>query len=254
MLKNQLTLADRDDRPSVEVRDWQGDASGRSEEDVERAIGHLKRICRNASLEYALQVGRVIVHFFYNGDTARWRARGPKTNSFRRLAAHPELPMSPGALYRCVALFELCDRLDAPSRWRNLSASHLRAVLSLPPELQERTLCLANSSQWTVKALDAEVRRHGNLDRSRGGRKSAPPLIAGLKTLDRCVQKCNSLVEELSDADAQELRRSAASVAVCQESLGRLAYLISTRIRNSTMPSMDGELAEEECGRARRAL
>src|SRR6478735_5141212 len=98
-------------KPPVEERDT-----------VDRVVEHLNRICRNSGLEFALQVGSVVIHHFYDGDVEAWRVRGPKAVSFRRLALHPQLPMSPGALYRCVALFELCDRLEAPSRWRNLGA------------------------------------------------------------------------------------------------------------------------------------
>lgn len=45
---------------------------------IDIVVAQLRRLCRTCSLEFALQVGRVIVHHFYNGDPEAWRARGPK--------------------------------------------------------------------------------------------------------------------------------------------------------------------------------
>ena len=75
-------------------------------------VGQLKRLTRTANLEFALRMGGLIIHHFYHGDTAAWRTRGRKSASFRRLTRHAEMPLSAGALYRCVALYELCERLN----------------------------------------------------------------------------------------------------------------------------------------------
>src|SRR4051794_34652916 len=119
-----------------------------SDESIQLVVYQIGQICRDSSLEFALRVGAVVIHNFYDGEVNSWRGRGPKLHSFRRLARHPELPMSPAALYRCVAIFELCERLNAPARWRRLSASHLRTVLGLPPDAQEQLLATANKHHW----------------------------------------------------------------------------------------------------------
>lgn len=208
-----------------------------NEDTVERVVDHLKRVCRNTGLELALQVGSVIIHHFYDGDVVAWRARGPKTASFRRLAAHPELPMSPGMLYRCAALFELCDRLEAPSRWRNLGASHLRAVLGLPPSLQERLLALANDQRWTVQSLDAEVRKHRSVRELKGGRRPQPALVIGLSKVRQAIERCSDSLDLDADYEAQHLHSSAAAIAQAQESLDKLAAVVSGRIRETTRPA-----------------
>jgi hypothetical protein len=219
---------------------------GSAEDEVERVVAHLKRICRNSSLEFALHVGSVIIHYFYDGDTEGWRSRGPKTTSFRRLAEHPELPMSPGALYRCVALFELCDRLDAPARWRNLGASHLRTVLGLPVGLQERVLSEANSKRWTVQTLDLEVRKHKVDHKPRGGRRSQSRLAIGLGRLQHCIAKCGQVLEGPPYDDGQQLQSSLHCIAKAQESLDRLAEELSKRIRESTLPPRNDAPGNDE--------
>src|SRR5688572_20149166 len=75
-----------------------------SAEQIDEVVHQLNGICRNSSLEFALRVGAVIIHHFYAGDAHAWRDRGPKVHSFRRLAEHPELALSAGAIYRCVAI------------------------------------------------------------------------------------------------------------------------------------------------------
>jgi hypothetical protein len=145
--------------------------------------------------------------------------------------------MSPGMLYRCVALFELCDRLDAPARWRDLGASHLRAVLGLPAVLQEHMLSLANSNRWTVEVLDSEVRKHSSARTGHGGRRAQPVLVTGMTKVRQSIDKCRSNLDCLGDCEPQHLRTSARAIAEAQESLDSLAELVSKRIQESIPPA-----------------
>ena len=159
-------LSRRDD--SFDADDSSLDEASGDEIDI--VVAQIKRLTRVASLEFALRVGAVIIHHFYDGDTEAWRSRGPKVSSFRRLAEHPELPLSAGALYRCVALYELCERLNAPSRWEHLGASHLRLVLGLPQRFKRgfwlRRTRIGGQSRhytrkWSSKNRDAECAEVG---------------------------------------------------------------------------------------------
>jgi hypothetical protein len=176
------------------------------DDELNRVVLQLGRLVRTASLEFSLRVGALVIHHFYSGDTDAWRARGPKITSFRRLAAHPGLPMSPGALYRCVAIFELCDRLSAPTRWRNLGASHLRAVLSVDVATQERLLAAANAERWTVRILQSEVNRNKSARLTKkGGRRSQPPVVKMLRSIGRSLNERNDWANELDDAQVDEV-------------------------------------------------
>ena len=176
-----------------------------SPDELNRVVAQIGRLTRTASLEFALTVGGLIIHHFYGGNTDTWRLRGPKTSSFRRLAEHPNLPMSPGALYRCVAVFELCDRLGAPSRWRNLGASHLRVVLGISEPDQERLLATANSQRWTVKALQDEVRKSKLSRHTRGGRRPQSPVTRFLRTMRRCLAEHEGALDDVKSANHDEL-------------------------------------------------
>jgi hypothetical protein len=182
-------------------------ATEQSSDQIDEVVNQLNGICRSSSLEFALRVGAVIVHHFYNGDTQRWRERGPKLHSFRRLAEHPSLTLSAGALYRCVAIFEICDRLRAPTRWRRLGASHLRAVIGVSPDKQEHILTLANEQRWSVQVLRENVQGL-RAPRARGGRRAQSAIGRHLRVLDRCLQEWSGALGSVDATEMDELERS----------------------------------------------
>jgi hypothetical protein len=177
-------------------------------EELNQIVLQIGRLVMMAGLEAALRVGALIMHHFYAGDTAAWRERGPKTTSFRQLAEHPALPMSPGALYRCVAIFELCDRLGAPSRWRNLGASHFRVVLGVDAQTQERLLAVANAERWTVRALQAEVLKRKLVRHNRGGRRPQSPVKKIVRTLRKCLEEHREAINLFEAHDVDELNKA----------------------------------------------
>lgn len=202
--------------------DDQDDEAAVVSEEINIIVAHIKRLARTANLEFALRVGAVIIHHFYQGDTDAWRRRGPKTASFRRLAAHPELPLSPGSLYRCVALYELCDRLNAPSRWQNLGTSHLRVVLGLPSHTQERLLSMANSERWSVKVLHEHVLLEKATRSTRGGRRAQSPITKSLISLKKCLANYHDLLGRgghPSPRDAEQVMALLAEARSCLASL-----------------------------------
>jgi hypothetical protein len=192
-------------------------------EELEIIVMQIKRLSRAASLEFALSVGAVIVHHFYNGDTGAWRLRGSKSSSFRKLAEHPELPFSAGALYRCVAIFELCERLHAPSRWGYLGASHLRLVLGLSPGTQEKLLTTANANRWTVKVLHQEVLRERGKVPSYGGRRVQPPIAKSLKSVRKCLEEHRRMIAQLHEASGPDLQGIVRVIEETKTSLERLS-------------------------------
>ncbi len=100
-----------------------------------------------------LSVGKVVIDAFFAGDASAWRKRGPKKISLRKLAHHPDLLMKPGALYLCVAIYELWQRLEIDAKSR-LSTTHLRYCLF-------------------VKEIGARAHRTGGGSRSVDGRTIA---------------------------------------------------------------------------------
>jgi hypothetical protein len=196
-------------------------------EQVEQIVNEINGICRTSSLEFALRVGAVIIFNFYDGDTKAWRDRGPKLHSFRRLATHPDLLVSPGALYRCVAVFELCDRLRAPSRWRRLGASHLRAVLGVPHDRQESLLALANEQRWSVQHLQTRAQELKE-DRARGGRRARSPLEKNLRALDQHLRACEGALLHLPASDSDDFEKNLILLTKLRASIEDLGHRVET--------------------------
>jgi hypothetical protein len=202
-------------------------ASKRAADEIEGVVHELNGICRTSSLEFALKVGAVIIHNFYGGDTKAWRDRGPKTYSFRRLAKHPDLLISAGALFRCVAVFELCDRLRAASRWRRLGASHLRAVIGMPPDRQEELLAIANEQRWSVQLLQTKAQelRQGS---SRGGRRARSPLEKNLHALNKRLLDFESALKELEERGPLARKSDLKIVSELEVALQQLGHSVET--------------------------
>jgi hypothetical protein len=216
------------DRRAHEITLHAGDDA--SEEEIEIVVAHIKRLAHTASLEFALRVGAVIIHHFYDGDTQAWRSKGPKMASFRRLAQHPELPLSAGSLYRSVALFELCDRLNAPSRWEHLGASHLRLVLGLPPRAQESMLAQANAERWSVKILEREVLKvKSSSRRTGGGRRAQPRITRSLKAVRKCLDEYKDSLDQWDDLSVVDLEESMLLIDETRRALEKLLASLADR-------------------------
>jgi hypothetical protein len=175
---------------------------------VNRVVLQLNAICKGATFEFAMAVGRLVIDEFYRGDLQAWRERGRKTASFRRLAQHPDLPMSPAALYRSVAIYALSRRLyvQAP---KHLSTTHFRLVLPLAGEHQEELLRHAETDSWSVERLREEIADRGIQPVShRGGRTRRPRIEASLQKLTKCLDEVQHapVVEPLSAETAKSVR------------------------------------------------
>jgi hypothetical protein len=75
-----------------------------------------------------------------------------------RFEAEGDQGMSAAGLYRAVGIYEL-DREFAVSSRKQLSVSHLRLVLGLPPGDQRDLLTRAETGGWTTENMDAAVRQ-----------------------------------------------------------------------------------------------
>jgi hypothetical protein len=197
---------------------------------VERVVRQLNALCKTATFDFAMSVGKLIINTFYSGDLAAWRNRGIKNVSFRRLAKHPDLPMSATALYRSTAIFEVCQRVGA-SEWKHVSTSHVRLVLPLPGAQQVRLLRRAEAEVWPVQRLREEIEMLPSAGLvKRGGRRKRSRLRKALRTLETFLQESGDLlrattpVGELSPEMARTVVQLLHSVqSVCEELEHRLS-------------------------------
>jgi hypothetical protein len=199
---------------------------------LERLVMDINSICRHTTLQFALAVGQMVVQGIYAGNTELLRSRTRKHHTaLRTLANHPALSMSAGMLYHCVGVYEICERLQM-RLWRHVSTSHIRLVLPLVPDLQERLLRQAETQRWPVSRLEQEVVALGPPDRSRGGRprqsrvrRRVLSLLTELRQLLDLLETGNAL-EKLSPDSSREaldgIRQATAACAAIEQRLTKM--------------------------------
>lgn len=197
---------------------------------VQLAAERIGALSRRATLEFALEVGRIVVAALYDGDMREWRKRGRKSNSLRVLARHPTLCISPATLYRSLALYELSTRLRPGHSWKHLGMSHLRAVLSAPESAQEWLLDRAEEEGWSVARVEQAVAQLNGRRQARGGRPRSPEYIKSIRRIGRltdpdALQGLDE-AERLETGQVQELlgivERARERISLVEHELARL--------------------------------
>ena len=195
---------------------------------IDEVAHTIRDMHRAAGLQFACDVGQLVLDRFYGGDLDLLRKTGPKCVSFQKLARHPELPMSAAVLHQAVAVFELTERLRVVYTCKRLGVSHVRAVLNLPEDTQVRLLKRAEQAGWTVEKIEDEARRARQRDpRRRGGRPPLPPVVKATRAIRRQVDQASSLfsrdddLRNLAEDNAKEVLDAVANVRVQLDDLER---------------------------------
>jgi hypothetical protein len=211
---------------------------------VENVVVELNRICKAATFDFAMKVGRLIIETCYAGQLDSWRKRGAKSVSFRKLAQHPDLPMSPSALYRSVAIYEVCTRLGVES-WRHVSTSHIRLVLGLPSHEQASLLQTTEDKRWSVRRLrDAvEALRNGDAD---GEAKPDADTEARFRNTVRMMSACLDATGDLLGDDEEDVSLSSETARSFADVIHRLRDACTTledRLQRHLVKT-DGDVVE----------
>ena len=208
--------------------------------EIEALIEELRTLHRNAALQFALQVGRLVVDRLFQGSLAAWRAGGEKSGSFRQLSAKLDplgIPgLSSSSLARAVAMVEIDARVGISGR-PQLLAAHVLAVLGLEPAQQERLLGEAEATDWTAADLktEAEKFKRATSPPSKQGRPKLPAFVKTVNRWERELADESAFAEldqvrELDSAEAERLTAAVEAMRVkCVGLLGSLRRKRSSR-------------------------
>ncbi len=153
---------------------------------LDEVASQLREICRTAALDLSYRVGELIIREVYDNKFEIWGEQGTRRTSYRLLAARGDLPLSPSALCKSVAVYVLSERLGGRAHWKHLGSSHLQEVLALPAEEQDRVLQTAEAEHWTVARIRAEV---SSVKPKRNRRKGQAHFRAAVGALRDCISK-----------------------------------------------------------------
>lgn len=201
---------------------------GGVEHRVRATVQHLQNLTRSASIQFAIEVGRVVIECLYAGDWTAWRTRAQKDHALRALAATPDLPISASALYRALAIYELNqDTQGNIARAQHLGVSHVRAVLGLDRTHQLQLLDSAERAGWTVCRLEREAARFRSAARSRGGRRPAPRYLKTIRQIHQLTApELLDGVEQWSSLPRSELEELALKLSQARERLAIIAGVL----------------------------
>ena len=178
---------------------------------IDEAVAEINAIYSSTQLELALAIGEVVVKKFYGNDFKAVRDKNPnKHTSFRKLAARADkdgdLKVNKTALWRSVALYELCTRLELDvSGRKQLTMTHLRAVLPLPYKEQKRLVAYALEKDWNSTRMEQAADRAKKKHRKgKGGRKPLPGFVKVIHKVEK-LAKSEQLFEDLDDERLEEL-------------------------------------------------
>jgi hypothetical protein len=196
----------------------------------------IRTLQRDATIELAVKMGELIVKRFYGGRLDAWREHGPKESSLRKLAAKfedDEAGMSAAGIYRVVAIFELDQRLNVSSR-KQLTVTHIRAVLGLPAAEQKRLLDQAEAKGWSTRQLEDKA---AGVRKKEGDGRGRPPLPAFVKTanwLGKLVEQGDSFgdLDALEGMDEDAVEATARKITSMRQKLEEIEGKLQEKLQS----------------------
>ena len=155
--------------------------------DLDQLVERINGIVTRKGLETAIEIGRLVLEEFYEGDIEVYRSRGRKDVGLRALAEREDLMLSASRLCRFVEIYgQLVDL--PPHVARALPVSHHIQLLRIPDRAEKiRVAETAVAQSWTRERLSGRIRRiRGETGpTSKGGRPPLPPLVRLARSIEK---------------------------------------------------------------------
>lgn len=213
------------------------------EEQLRKAVDELNRIEHETGWARVRAIAAVLLRYREPSEE-----QAPPL-SLRRLAAHPDCPLSKSQLRDALAAFRIFQEEGLVRSSSFLTPSHVAVVTSLEPSDRLEVLRDAEKMRWSVRELEARVRE---FRRGRGERRGRPPTSPGEKAVTRydnavlCLEEAFELLPEeglSEDVHDQLLRLLDRVYALWENGVTRLAVVES--------PPLSGEVLRESLGQSR---
>jgi len=194
---------------------------------------------RDATVDLAVEMGKLIVDTFYQGDFQGWREHGNKEASLRKLAARFEndeesTGMSAAGIYRVVAIYELDKRLNVSAR-KHLTVTHIRSVIGLPPAEQKRLIDEAEGNEWTTRKLEEVVAKVRKKSSDGRGRPALPAFVKTLNALGKLAIREDAFadLDQINELDEEATKGALTSVTGMRERLVEIEGKLQARLKKA---------------------
>jgi hypothetical protein len=222
---------------------------GGHQPDIGALVSELRELYYVKGIELMLRIGELILDRLYAGDVTKWKSRGRKDFSFRKLQEYPDLPFKASMLSRAVSIYVLSRRRADLLVLQNVSQTHLQELLNLDPALQDDLIARVENEKWSVQRLRAAVIQSLPPITKRAGRPRSPTFSRQLRNLkniveDRLLVMDTANVAVLQFYEAKDLLDTARRL--CQQ-----AELVA-RVLAAHVATLDREQGEPATTRAKR--
>lgn len=157
-------------------------------EEREAIFEELRGVLSQTEFGRSEAVGRLILQRCFGGDIAAWKDRQPgKNRSFRKIAEHPDCPMSKTSLCRDVGVYVALRTLPAEVT-RGLTATHIAEVLKLDHDERVRFLREASAQRWSTNKLRQTIVDFRRCNGERRGRPPSPLARKSVQLLKKSVE------------------------------------------------------------------
>gem|GEM_PF-5681594 len=175
---------------------------------LDATVVQLRELERRNGLERMVAIGRLVLDQFFGGSAAAWRERrNNKNNSVRRLAQHPDCPLSHSSLNQALGVYVAVRALPSVQTFKHVHACHVIAVLHLNEAAQLLWLEKGEEEQWSVRQLKAAVLESRRSDGERRGRPKTTAGRARVARVRRVVEALERDLEGLGDVALDNAER-----------------------------------------------
>jgi hypothetical protein len=180
--------------------------------EIDAVVEQLRTMESQVGLDRCVAIGGLILQRFFGGSAEIWRTRSRnKNNSVRRIAQHPDCPLSKSSLSEAIGVAIVVQELPFVRTSGHIGASHVACVLRLRADEQQMWLKRATLHRWGVRELRAQIQSQRLASRGRAGQR---PLHAAVILLRRAVRACDRAARaiaraELSGSDSDRVRELA---------------------------------------------
>lgn len=172
------------------------------------AIHELAEIEHRSGWGRVKRIAEVVARHFFGGETARFCSEERERSfSVRRLAAHPQCPLSKSQLQEVLSAYAVYAEDEFVRSNSSLTPSHVAAVAKVPSEERKSLLQRAVLEQMSVRELTNAARVVRRLQGERRGRPPTTDVQKAMTRLENSILSLEEGLQLLEQAEVDETER-----------------------------------------------
>lgn len=199
---------------------------------VEEIVRSMTTLVGRKDLEKYNGIGSLVINLGFGGNFEAWRQRGRRHPTYRKILKHEKLPVSSVDLYRGVNTYDVWTRFDGLKAYPLVTATHIRYLLGMEPDVQKTWLDKIQSKGLTVDELRREIEIDGQAEPLRGAAAALFEVRRQFRQLDQICDDKEGLIADLRRAEIPTAETETLDKLL--DELGEQLKLLRTRLAERT--------------------